>query len=569
MVPRQAVLASIPLLHILRKLPSYFLNKDIQVIDGNPLDRIAWKYTQRRLSYRQFCRDMSTLFLNRPDDVKLRDSTGGAVRLAMAFLRPFFHRVVQDDFDKVIFYLRTLAVSISRWPGEAWVGNYPEVKKIVDSMALALGEELREKYAALHQEEISRLRLVINDLEQTLEAQDKRTLAIDDLEVDTDGDFEVELGETDEPTLVTLDPLPKETTPPEPRPTLKMSIAILPRIPVSFQTPITPPESPRNSVLLPSVTVPLTDLVSTQFPFDSVNLKTRKPEELLLPLESSPSSEVPASPPLTPPRRSPVFSRSIENWLTIHAPSAEKIGDNLNWSGDQVEDPEDSEYLEKQVEQTLSNDVGHPIHHGIDDWNDDDGDQTDIGDDGPVSNFSSPRSSIFSLETLYDNTDIPPKRLSFSHSRSNSFDVFASLSPPLLTSRTISFLEPLATTALEPTIDPLTISLPPSPAPTTTSGRDLLPISRSVSPSAGSESISSPAPAQHDPSLTKRPSIITQKRRISLLCPFPREDDEDGDTIRSSGVTETASFIVTGFLVGAFITLFLFSTQRRTLLYVT
>ncbi len=564
MVPRQAVLASIPLLHILRKLPSYFLNKDIQVIDGNPLDRIAWKYTLRKLSYRQFCRDMSTLFLNRPDDVKLRDSTGGAVRLAVAFLRPFFHRVVQDDFDKAIFYLRTLAVSISQWPGEAWVGNYPEVKKIVDSMALALGEELREKYAALHQEEISRLRLVINGLEQTLEAQDKRTLAIDDLEVDTDGDFEVELGESDEPTLVTLDPLTKESTPPEPRPSLKMSIAILPRIPVSFQTPITPPESPRNSVLLPSATIPLSDLVSTQFPFDSVNPETRQPEELPLPPKSSPSSEVPASPPLTPPRRSPVFSRSIENWLTVHAPSAEGMGD-LNWNGDQVQDPQDSEYLEKQVEQTLSNGVGHPIQYGSDDWNDDDGDQTDIGDDGPVSNLSSPRSSIFSLETLYDNADIPPKRLSFSHSRSNSFDVFASLSPPLLTSRTISFSEPLATTALKLIIDPLTISLPPSP----TSGRDLLPISRSVSPSALSESISSPAPAQHDSSITKRPLIIPPKRRISLLSPFPSEDDEGGDTIRSSGVTETASFIVTGFLVGAFITLFLFSTQRRTLLYVT
>ena len=538
------------------------------MIDGNPLDRIAWKYTLRKLSYRQFCREMSTLFLNRPDDVKLRDSTGGAVRLAMAFLRPYFHRVVQDDFDKVIFYLRTLAVSISQWPWEAWVGNYPEVKKIVDSMALALGEELREKYAALHQEEISRLRLVINDLEQNFEARDKRTLAIDDLEVDTDGDFEIELGESDEPTLVTLDPLTKEIAPPERRPSLKMSIAILPRIPVSFQTPITPPESPRNSVLLPSATVPLTDLVSTQFPFDSVNLKTPKSEESSLPLKSAPSLEVPASPPLTPPRRSPVFSRSIEDWLTVHAPSAEKMGDNLNWNDDQMGDPEDSD-LEKQVEQTLSNDVGHPLHYGIDDWNDDDGDQTDIGDGGPVSNLSSPRSSIFSLETLYDNTDIPPKRLSFSHSRSNSFDVFASLSPPLLTSRTVSFLEPLATTALEPIIDPLTISLPPSPSPTTTSGRDLLPISRSVSPSAVSEFISSPTPAQHDASFTKRPSIITQKRRISLLSPFPREDDEDGDTIRSSGVTETASFIVTGFLVGAFITLFLFSTQRRTLLYVT
>src|SRR5260221_3199407 len=188
MVPRQAVLASIPLLHILRKLPSYFLRKDIQLIDGNPLDQVAWNYMSRKLGYHQFCREVSTLFLNRPEDVKLRDSTAGAVRLALSFLRPFFHNIVQDDFDIAISYLRSLAISISEWPADGWVKNYPEVRQIVDSMALALGEELREKYAIQHRAEITRLQLVIDGLEQGMRATKDQlpVFSVDDVDVDSD-----------------------------------------------------------------------------------------------------------------------------------------------------------------------------------------------------------------------------------------------------------------------------------------------------------------------------------------------------------------------------------------------
>ncbi|KAJ3504701.1 hypothetical protein NLJ89_g7795 [Agrocybe chaxingu] len=172
MVPRPAVLASIPLLQILRKMPSYFLRKDIQIIDDrNPLDQAAWDYKSRRLNYRQFCQDMTTIFANRPADVQLRDTTSGAVRLALAFLRPFFHRVVQDEFDVALSYLRTLAISISEWPRGGWAQDHPEVRQIVESMVLALGEELREKYASQEREEVSRLRVVIDGLEQTIKAQ--------------------------------------------------------------------------------------------------------------------------------------------------------------------------------------------------------------------------------------------------------------------------------------------------------------------------------------------------------------------------------------------------------------
>ncbi|KAF9531045.1 hypothetical protein CPB83DRAFT_809322, partial [Crepidotus variabilis] len=165
MVPQEAVLASVPLLQILRKMPSYFLREDVQVIDGNPLNLVAWNYASRKLSYRHFCHDMSSTFKNRPEEVRLRDATSGAVRLALSFLRPFFHNVVQEDFTAAISYLRTLAVSISQWPGDGFVTSHPEIKQIVDSMVLALGEELREKYSMQRKGEVTRLQLVIQDLE--------------------------------------------------------------------------------------------------------------------------------------------------------------------------------------------------------------------------------------------------------------------------------------------------------------------------------------------------------------------------------------------------------------------
>ena len=560
MVPRQAVLASIPLLHILRKLPSYFLRNDIQLIDGNPLDQVAWNFTSRKLGYHQFCREVSTLFLNRPEDVKLRDSTAGAVRLALSFLRPFFHNVVQDDFDIAISYLRRLAISISEWPANGWVMNYPEVRQIVDSMALALGEELREKYAMQHRAEITRLRLVIDGLEQGMKDQKDQVPALGDVEVDSDDDFEVEFG--DDPTLVSLEPQTKESKLLDRRSSLKLSIAVQPRIPVTFETPITPPESPRNS-LFPTVTVPLSDMVSTKFSFKPMNEES-----------CSPPSERPASPPLTPPFRSPVFSLpgSFFNDPTLcthldEPPHTEREQEHDNSEGDQ-----ESATLQKEVEETLEKEVLDQNGHHVEQIDDDDDDKTEPGDEYPLSVCSSPPSSIFSVETLCDNTDVPFKRLSFGHSRSNSFDIFGRMSPPpsVRASRTVSFTKSLATTLpflLEPSADPKIIPLPPSPSPSRPDSPTGT-VSESIPPSP-SLKFTSPLPLLYDNS---EPSIIVPKRHVSILSPLPKHDnDEDTETpgLRPSSITENASYIVTGFLVGAFLTIFLFSTQRRTLLYVT
>jgi hypothetical protein len=455
MVPRQAVLASIPLLHILRKLPSYFLRKDVQLIDGNPLDQVAWNYTSRKLGYHQFCREVSTLFLNRPEDIKLRDSTAGAVRLALSFLRPFFHNVVQEDFDIAISYLRNLAISISEWPADGWVRNYREVRQIVDSMALALGEELREKYAMQHGAEITRLRLVIDGLEQSMKAKKDQVPAVS-MEADSDDDFEVEFGDTD-PTLVALEPETKESKLPGRRPSLKMSITVLPRIPVSFQTPITPPESPRNSLLFPTLTVPLSDVVSTRFSFKPMYEEP----------EPSASSEKPTSPPLTPPLRLPVFSRLeslVDNPVMISASLGKEQDALPERVHDDAEADQESEMLQNDGEETLEKEVlGQNDRHDAEEIDEDDGDDEKLNL-GAICCY------------LFARLLIPPsspwkrcatiKRLSFGHNRSNSNDVFGKVSSPASVSplRTVSFSKPLVTSLpflLEPSVDPLTIPLPP------------------------------------------------------------------------------------------------------------
>lgn len=204
MIPQPAVLASIPILQILQKMPSYFLHKDVQILDGNPLNQVAWDYTRHKSSYRRFCQHASKLFFRRPVELRLRDCTAGSVRLALSFLRPFFHRVVQEDFDIAISYLRTFSLTISQWPSRSWAKDHPEVYQVVESMVLALAEELREKYRHQQQEEISRLQVIIDGLQYAIRTQDSHAVR-DSVEVDSDGKFEIEYEEADEPTLVTME----------------------------------------------------------------------------------------------------------------------------------------------------------------------------------------------------------------------------------------------------------------------------------------------------------------------------------------------------------------------------
>ena len=560
MIPRPAVLASIPIFQILHKMPSYFLHKDVQILDGNPLDHVAWDYARQKSSYRRFCQHMSKLFSSRPAEVRLRDCTAGAVRLALSFLRPFFHSVVREDFDVAISYLRTFALTISQWPSQSWVNDHPEVQKVIESMVLALGEELREQYRHQQQEEISRLQVIFDGLQHATRTQDSQTV-LNNVEVDSDGDFEIEYEESDEPTLVTmLAPSVRK------RPSLEMSIAVLPRIPVSFQTPITPPDSPNRTSFIPTVVVPTSNAIMPNSIPKFVlrgqdgdrdgDISSRTPSKL--------SEECSLLPPTRSFSPSPVFSppsvHRVAKFEASTSVSSDRDENNLQeHATSQVSIVEQQPFVDQSSTVELEAQYNEDENESLSD-----SPSTQWNPPAPSTPLSSRRSSIVSNDTLCETSEFPSKRFSIvSYNSDPKFD-----SAPALTigipSRNASFSDitpdfgDSIVQAPPSKIDPSIIPLPPSPS------------------SIPSSSLSSPTTPQMPIPLADPQSssskVIPPKSRIGLIGPLQmtQDDEVDEESHRSTTtVVETASYIVTGFLVGAFITLFLFSTQRRTLLYLT
>ncbi|KAG9226624.1 hypothetical protein CCMSSC00406_0006151 [Pleurotus cornucopiae] len=148
-IPTTAVYNSVPLLDILEKLPSYFLHSENTPVYTapftTPLDRVAWNYTNRKLSYRQFCREMSARFQQLPFETRLRDTTAGSVRLAAAFVSPWFHGTIPVDFSESVRVLTKLALVISQWPGQWWSrDHYAEISHVVQAITVVLAEQVRD-----------------------------------------------------------------------------------------------------------------------------------------------------------------------------------------------------------------------------------------------------------------------------------------------------------------------------------------------------------------------------------------------------------------------------------------
>jgi len=123
----------------------------------------------RKPSFRQFCQDMSDQFLRLPTEHRIRDATGGSVRLAMAFLRPWFHSVVVDDFTEATETACDLAFTIAQWPAQWWARDHVEMWDVIRSLVQALGEEIREKQRREASEEVRRLQGVVSDLERVVQ----------------------------------------------------------------------------------------------------------------------------------------------------------------------------------------------------------------------------------------------------------------------------------------------------------------------------------------------------------------------------------------------------------------
>ncbi|KAF8888791.1 hypothetical protein BD779DRAFT_1662234 [Infundibulicybe gibba] len=163
-IPSTAVFASIPLLSIIDRMPSYFLNPGT-----GPLDRVAWNYTEKRPSYRQFCRDMSNRFLRLSYDERIKDATTGSVHLAVGLLRPWFYQIVTLELEEAILTTSSLALLIAQWPGQWWTRDHLEMGHLIRSIVFALAEELLNKQHGSIPVESQKLQAIITSLELSLQ----------------------------------------------------------------------------------------------------------------------------------------------------------------------------------------------------------------------------------------------------------------------------------------------------------------------------------------------------------------------------------------------------------------
>ncbi|KIJ63560.1 hypothetical protein HYDPIDRAFT_113020 [Hydnomerulius pinastri MD-312] len=177
-IPGPAVLASVPLLSLIDKLPSYFLRQDCNTKSmPSPFDTLSWDTMDRKPSFRQFCQDMSDQFLRLSAEHRLRDATGGSVRLAMAFLRPWFHKVVAEDFTGATDMACMLAFMIAQWPAQWWSRDHLEMWSVIRSLVQAVAEEVREKQKGEADQEVRRLQDVVTDLERVVQDYEEAEVA--------------------------------------------------------------------------------------------------------------------------------------------------------------------------------------------------------------------------------------------------------------------------------------------------------------------------------------------------------------------------------------------------------
>jgi hypothetical protein len=164
-VPGTAVLASVPILSIVPKLPSYFLNPNPDEEDKTFFSNITWDVTQQRSEYQKFCQQMSEQFLRSSTEERLRDTTTSSVRLAMCFLRPWFQKHALKDFQGAVDNVAELAYIIARWPGQWWVREHTEIWDLIQSMVHVIGEEVRDAQRIHALNEVTRLQGVVSELQ--------------------------------------------------------------------------------------------------------------------------------------------------------------------------------------------------------------------------------------------------------------------------------------------------------------------------------------------------------------------------------------------------------------------
>ncbi|KAF8635688.1 hypothetical protein AX15_000313 [Amanita polypyramis BW_CC] len=162
-IPGTAILASVPLSDLLKKLPLYLVKDCLD--QDNPFSCLAWDYTERKPNFRLFCHDMSNRFLRLSAEERLQDATTGSVELAIEFLRPWFHQVVLDRYELATSKLCALAYTISQWPCQWWILEHLEIWDLASGIISAIAEDLLEKNKT---RDVTHLREAVDELGHTL-----------------------------------------------------------------------------------------------------------------------------------------------------------------------------------------------------------------------------------------------------------------------------------------------------------------------------------------------------------------------------------------------------------------
>lgn len=561
-IPGSAVFASIPLLSLLERLPSYFLRPEASPLRGTPLASIAWDYREKKPSFRHFCQQMSDSFLQSSPDVRLRDTTAASVRLAAVFLRPWFHQMVSNEFDIATATLRDLSFLIAQWPGQWWTRDHTEMWDLIRTMVLALAEEVREKQRLQTEAEVMRLQDTVDELEGVVKQYQEEVIRNDHAHVST-------------PQINSSFSFPDQTLASEPQTPLLARRSLVITIPTSSDGSHAPP-SPlapeifsghcrptRNSLRSdvdphdlfsmprpgPGIDSGLMPTIPLRFPSPEI-LSSRSIPHLPFSLLESVSPKIPSSPlppspkapspttglPPTPPPEITEYSGP-----TPPSPSSRSASPTLPF---QQDPPEDDQVNAVEISPSPELDALFSKRR-----------LTLIG-----TGLPSPRESFIQATSPTEDICHLPEVVEISPSS----ELDALFSKPRATVTDTGLPSPGESSAqtTSPTED---IAHPPK--------ADVPPVYRQpinqspVLPLAktplATENPLKEATTKGDALVSPKPSTPKAMRPVRMpSIELPVEDTR----WRCPSAVETASCLLTGFVVGAFITLCILSPQRRTLI---
>lgn len=524
-IPGTAVLASIPLLAILRHLPSYFLQPGYHTLSAeNPLIGIGWDYKEKKSSYRRFCRDMSGRFFSLNTEERLAETTAGSLALALAFLRPWFHQMIDKESDQAVQTLVALALVIAQWPGQSWMRERPEIHDLIYAMTLTLSQELREKHGLQVKDELSRLRGVVNELHEVVREYEVKFNSLGKRP-------KANQSRRPTPTLFINPTAPVFSPPmdaPSPFPTRTAQISAS-----KAQTPLTPPDTPKSS----SFSVPIPPISESAGP--SAIFQDNRTDDSPKPGSESRLIPIPGTP-------TPLSAAAL---VSINAIASQSIPPKHHNIGDTSTSPSNTHRAQPRASSiALTPPLAHPRYS------------------------HTPSSALSDLRP--EEIPLPPTPPQCSPTSENGSE-YSRLAPPP------SDDEDSWTIILSHTSD----------FESEDDGDDDTQVDEDVSYRKGlQDSIATLRDSAGSPAgsptlvITALPEALVPKEVPEYIPPRPRsgmfaeplefdyaqvEVDEEHMFRRPPRMLETAGCLVTGFLVGAFVTIALLSPQRRMIIHLT